>query len=154
MSLKKTVKNLLEEVLKERPDIFILDFSVSENNDIKIVLDGDKGVTIDDIVHFSRQIEHNLDRNEADFALTVSSADITKPFRLKRQFRKNLNRPLKVKTVSGEFEGVLTTVDDKQIVLEYKVREPKKTGKGKITLTKQNNIPFEEIKEAKVILKF
>ncbi len=154
MSLKKTVKNLLEEVLKERPDIFILDFSVSENNDIKIVLDGDKGVTIDDIVHFSRQIEHNLDRNEADFALTVSSVDITKPFRLKRQFRKNLNRPLKVKTVSGEFEGVLTTVDDKQIVLEYKVREPKKNGKGKITLTKQNKIPFEEIKEAKVILKF
>ena len=154
MDLKKRVKELLENALKERPDIFVLDFSVSENNDIKIVLDGDKGVTIDDIVHFSRQIEHNLDRDEADFSLTVSSVDITKPFHLKRQFHKNLNRTVKVKTSSGEHEGLLVAVDNDQIVLENKVREPKKIGKGKVTVVKQNKIPFDEIKEAKVVLKY
>ena len=154
MDLKKRVKELLENALKERPDIFVLDFSVSENNDIKIVLDGDKGVTIDDIVHFSRQIEHNLDRDEADFSLTVSSVDITKPFHLKRQFYKNLNRTVKVKTSSGEHEGLLVAVDNDQIVLENKVREPKKIGKGKVTVVKQKTIPFDEIKEAKVVLKF
>ena len=154
MDFKKRVEELLEDALKERSDIFVLELYISENNDIKIVLDGDNGVTIDDAVFFSRQIEHNLDRDEADFSLTVSSVDITKPFRLKRQFKKNLNRTVKVKTLTGEQEGLLVAVDDDQIVLENKVREPKKTGKGKVTVVKQNNIPFDEIKEAKVVLKF
>ena len=154
MSLENKVNNLLVSGLKDRPDIFVLDFKISENNDINIIIDGDKGVTIDDIVNLSRHIEHNLDREEEDFALTVSSFDITKPFHLKRQFLKNLNRPLKVKTQTGEVEGVLVNVDENQIVLENKVREPKKVGKGKVTVVKQNNIPFDDIKEAKVVLKF
>ena len=154
MSLENKVNNLLVSGLKDRPDIFVLDFKISENNEINIIIDGDKGVTIDDIVNLSRHIEHNLDREEEDFALTVSSFDITKPFHLKRQFLKNLNRPLKVKTQTGEVEGVLVNVDENQIVLENKVREPKKVGKGKVTVVKQNNIPFDDIKEAKVVLKF
>ena len=154
MSLENKVNNLLVSGLKDRPDIFVLDFKISENNDINIIIDGDKGVTIDDIVNLSRHIEHNLDREEEDFALTVSSFDITKPFHLKRQFLKNLNRPLKVKTQTGEVEGVLVNVDENQIVLENKVREPKKVGKGKVTVVKQKNIPFDDIKEAKVVLKF
>ncbi len=154
MSLEDKVNKLLVSGLKDRPDIFVLDYKISENNDINIIIDGDKGVTIDDIVNLSRHIEHNLDREEEDFALTVSSVDITKPFHLKRQFLKNLNRPLKVKTQTGEVEGVLIAVDENQITLENKVREPKKVGKGKVTVVKQNRIPFDEIKEAKVVLKF
>ena len=154
MSLKDKVDDLLVSGLKERPDIFVLNFKISENNDINIIIDGDKGVSIDDIVNLSRHIEHNLDREEEDFALTISSVDVTKPFHLKRQFRKNINRSLKVKTTTGEVKGVLVAVDDDKIMLENKVREPKKVGKGKITVVKQNSIPFDEIKEAKVVLKF
>jgi len=154
MDLKHKVEELINEALEKRPDIFVLDFNISDNNDIHLIIDGDKGVTIDDIVYVSRQIEHNLDRDEADFSLTVSSFDITKPFHLKRQFSKNLNRKIKVKTNEGEKEGVLITVDDEKIVLENKVREPKKIGKGKVTVTKQETIPFDQIKDAKVVLKF
>ena len=154
MTLKEKVTILIENALQDRPDIFMLDLNISENNDIQLVLDGDKGVSIDDIVYFSRQIEHNLDRDDTDFSLTVSSFDITKPFYLKRQYRKNLNRYLKVKTAEGEKQGKLIRMDDDAIVLEYQVREAKKTGKGKITVTKQDRILFENIKEAKVVLKF
>jgi len=154
MNLKHKVEELINEALEKRPDIFVLDFNISDNNDIHLVIDGDKGVTIDDIVFISRQIEHNLDRDEADFSLTVSSVDITKPFHLKRQFVKNLNRKIKVKTNEGEKEGTLITVDDEKIVLENKVREPKKIGKGKVTVTKQETISFDQIKDAKVVLKF
>jgi ribosome maturation factor RimP len=154
MTLKEKITELIEQVLKEKPDIFVMDLNISENNDIHLILDGDKGVNIDDIVYFSRQIEHNLDRDETDFSLTVSSVDITKPFYLKRQYHKNLNRNLKVKTPEGEKQGKLIHIDDDAIVLEYQVREPKKTGKGKITVTKQDRIKFDNIKEAKVVLKF
>jgi len=154
MNLTEKVKQLIENVLKERPDLFLIDFYVSGNNDIQVILDGDQGAGIDDIVHMSRQIEHNLDREQEDFSLTVSSVDVTKPFHLKRQFHKNLNRRIKVKTLEGEKQGQLIAVDDDKIVLERKVREPKKIGKGKTTVIKQDVIPFEQIKEAKVVLKF
>ncbi len=154
MSLNNKVKQLIDRALAQRPDLFLIEFNISEQNDIKIVIDGDNGATIDDIVFMSRQIEHNLDRDEEDFSLTVSSFDITKSFRLKRQFQKNLNRTLKVKTENGEKEGQLILIDNDKIVLEKKIREPKKTGKGKITVIKQDEIPFEQIKEAKVVLKF
>ncbi len=154
MSFKEKVTKLANAALEERPDIFILDFKISENNDINIIIDSDTGATIDDVVFFSRQIEHNLDREETDFSLTVSSFDITKPFHLKRQFHKNLNRKIKVKTETGEKEGLLKSINNTKIILENKVREPKKIGKGKVTVTKQEAIPFETIKEAKVVLKF
>ncbi len=154
MNFKEKVTKLADAALEERPDIFILDFKISENNDINIIIDSDTGATIDDVVFFSRQIEHNLDREETDFSLTVSSFDITKPFHLKRQFHKNLNRKIKVKTETGEKEGLLKSIDSTKIILENKVREPKKIGKGKVTVIKQEAIPFETIKEAKVVLKF
>ncbi len=154
MDFRQKVKTLIEEGLASRQDLYLIDFTISENNDIQVVIDGDKGVTIDDIVKMSRQIEHNLDRDEIDFSLTVSSVDITKPLLVRRQYLKNLNRKLKVKTPEGEKEGTLIQLDDDKIVLEYKVREPKKIGKGKVTVTKQDEITFDEIKEAKVVLNF
>jgi len=154
MDLKQKVEHLIQQALVERPDMYVVDFDISENNDIRIIVDGDKGVTIDDIVWLSRQIEHNLDRDEEDFALTVSSVDITRPFALKRQYHKNLNRNVKIKTEAGEKQGTLVAIDDNHITIEYKVREPKEKGKGKQTVIKQENIAFDDIKEAKVVLKF
>ncbi len=154
MSLRDKVSRLVDAALETRPDIFVINFDISDNNEINLIIDGDKGVTIDDIVYMSRQIEHNLDREEEDFSLTVSSVDITKPFHLRRQYQKNLNRNIKVKTENGEKQGTLVSMDDDKIVLEYKMREPKKIGKGKVTVTKQDVIPFDQIKEAKVVLKF
>ncbi len=154
MSIKEKAKKLLEEALEERPDIFLIDFTISENNDIKLVIDSDTGATVDDIVIISRKIEHNLDREVEDFSLTVSSVDITQPFALLRQFKKNIDRKIKVKTETGEKEGKLVAVEANEILIEYKVREPKPVGKGKVTVIKQDKIAFDDIKEAKVVLKF
>ena len=154
MSIREKAYQLLEEKLKERPDIFLIDFEVTDNNDIEVVLDGDKGVKVQDLIDFSRAIEHNLDRDEEDFSLTVSSFDISKPFNHIRQYKKNLSRNLKVKTEEGEKEGKLIEVDEAGITIEYKTREPKEIGKGKRTVIKQDKIPFEDIKESKVVIKF
>jgi ribosome maturation factor RimP len=154
MIFEEKVTKLIEKSLQERPDIFMIELNISDNNDIHLVLDGDSGVNIDDIVFFSRSIEHNLDREEEDFSLTVSSVDITKPFFLKRQYQKNLNKTIKIKTDEGELKGNLIAIEDEYIILENKIREPKKTGKGKVTVTKQYRIEFDKIKEAKVVLKF
>jgi len=154
MNINTKAKQLLEEALGERPELFLIDFTINEDNDIRVVLDGDFGVKVEDVVFVSRKIEHNLDRDEADFSLKVSSVDITESFSLKRQYVKNIGRKIKVKTETAEIQGQLIEVNDDDIVLEYKVREPKPIGKGKITVTKQDKIAFENIKEAKVVLNF
>jgi ribosome maturation factor RimP len=44
--------------------------------------------------------------------------------------------------------------DDEKITLEWQAREPKKIGKGKETVDKKLEIPYENIKEAIVIISF
>jgi ribosome maturation factor RimP len=151
---KTKVASLLEDALTERPDLFLIDLSVSTDSSIKVIIDGDKGVLVEDCMFISRAIEHNLDREEQDFSLEVMSAGATAPLVHKRQYKKNLERTLKVKTASGKIEGTLTKASDKEITLEWKVREPKPVGKGKITVTKKAEIAFDDIVEAKVMIKF
>ena len=152
--LKNTVEDLLENALKERTDLFLLEMSISEDNRIKIVIDGDNGVNVDDCMFVSRAIEHNLDREEEDFALEVASAGATSPIVNKRQYHKNIGRKLEVKTPSENIEGTLKDVLEEGISLEWKVREPKPVGKGKITVKKEAVVAYNDIVEAKVMIKF
>ncbi len=152
--LKDKVKELLDGALKEDELLFLIDFSITAGNKIKVVLDGDKGVSVQDCMRVSRAIEHNLDREEEDFSLEVASAGAASPMVLPRQFKKSIGRKIQVDILEGSFEGNLTSVTDDGIVLEWKAREPKPIGKGKITVQKKKKIDFSEIKEAKVILKF
>ena len=152
--LKATVEKLLNEALEERNDLFLIDFSVLEDNQIKVVVDGDKGVLVEDCIFISRAIEHNLDREEQDFSLEVTSAGAASPLKHIRQYEKNLGRVLNVKTATDSFEGTITDANENEIILEWKTREPKPVGKGKVTVKKQETIAYKEIKEAIVVIKF
>lgn len=151
---KNTVKDLLDKALEERTDLFLLDMSISDDNKIKIIIDGDHGVVVDDCIFISRAIEHNLDREDVDFALEVASAGATSPIVNKRQFNKNIGRNIEVKTASDKVEAILKKVSDESIFLEWKVREPKPIGKGKVTVKKEAVIAYDDIVEAKVMIKF
>lgn len=151
---KERVKSLLDKALEEHPSLFLIDFTVGGDNNIRVILDGDSGVNLQDCMDISRAIEHNLDREEEDFSLEVTSAGATSPLVLPRQYNKNIGRKLKVRTVSEELEGTLVQTSENSITLEWKAREPKPVGKGKVTVQKKQEIAFSDIQEAKVILKF
>lgn len=151
---KNKVENLLENALKERSDLFLIEFSIEGDNHIKVVVDGDQGVSVEDCMFISRAIEHNLDREEVDFSLEVMSAGATSPLVNKRQYIKNKLRELKVKTTSETIEGVLVNATETDITLEWKAKEPKAIGKGKVLVNKQANIAYQDIVEAKVMIKF
>lgn len=154
MMFKDKVTALLNDALEEDGSLFLIDFSITADNKINVVIDGDQGVTVQDCMKISRAIEHNLDREEEDFSLEVASSGATAPMKLPRQYKKNIGRTLDVKTSTENFEGNLIATSEKGIVLEWKSREPKPIGKGKITVRNKKEIDFSEIKEAKVILKF
>ncbi len=152
--MRERVAELLNEALEQKPELFLIDLTISEANQIRIIIDGDKGVTVQDCIDVSRAIDHNLDREEEDFALEVHSAGVAEPLTMIRQYKKNLGRKLKVLTAEETIEGKLTQVDDEAVTLQWKAREPKPIGKGKVTVEKEAVIPYNDIVEAKVMITF
>ena len=153
--LKNKVEELLQNGLDERQDLFLISMTMGTDNAIKVVIDGDNGVLVEDCMFISRAIEHNLDREEEDFSLEVLSAGATSPLTIPRQYKKNIGRNLEVKTNDNKnIEGQLVEADENTIQLTWKAREPKPIGKGKVTVTKEATIALEDIKEAKVKIKF
>ncbi|HIB47695.1 MAG TPA: ribosome assembly cofactor RimP [Flavobacteriaceae bacterium] len=152
--MRKKVEELLNQALAEMPSLFLIDLSISEANQIRVVLDGDQGVSVQDCIDVSRAIEHNLDREEQDFSLEVHSAGVSEPLSLVRQYKKNIGRNLQVKTAEETIEGELVAVTDDSVTLKWKAREPKPVGKGKVTVQKEAVLPYNDIVEAKVMIKF
>lgn len=152
---RKIVEDLLQSALDERQDLFLIDFTLSGDNAIKIVIDGDNGVLVEDCMFVSRAIEHNIDEEAYEFSLEVLSSGAASPLTLPRQYNKHIGRSLQVTTLdSQKIEGELTDVNEDGVVLKWKAREPKPIGKGKVTVSKEANVTFENIKEAKVKIKF
>ena len=86
--MREKVAHLLEKALEENKSLFLIDLTITEDNQIRVIIDGDHGVTVDDCIAISRAIEHNLDREEVDFSLEVMSAGVSEPLSLPRQFKK------------------------------------------------------------------
>ncbi len=148
------VKKLVDEAILENQELFLIDFKISSENKIMVIVDGDKGLTLKECMRISRHVEHNLDRDTLDFSLEVTSPGATEPLVNKRQYKKNLGRTLKITTETENFEGKLVKTDENEIIIEWKAREPKPIGKGKVTVTKTVVLPYGDIKQAKVKIKF
>ena len=148
------LKDIVDEALALNESLYLIELSISVNNKVQVVVDGDNGVSLSETMRISRAINDNFDREVEDFSLEVGTPDIAHPLKVKRQYIKNLNRILKVKTEEEELEGTLVTADEDKIVLQWKAREPKLVGKGKVTVDKTATLEYTEIKEAKVKILF
>lgn len=154
MISKDRVKELVEERI-EGTDIFIVELNVYEGNKIKVLLDADSGLAIQSCVSVSRNIEHNLDREEEDFELSVSSPGLDNPLKVVRQYKKNVGRSLKVKTLDEtKFEGVLETADEEKIIILERRKERIEGRKKKEWIEERHEIMYDNIKEAKVVISF
>ncbi len=154
MTFKEQVKQLLDAGLAEKPSVFLTDFTITDANKIIITLDGDNGVQLQDCMDISRAIEHNLDREEIDFGLEVASVGVGTPLKMTRQYINNVGRTLIVKVGDETIEALLTAANEDNITLSWEAREPKKIGKGKETVQKNEQISYTNIKEAIVTVTF
>ena len=154
MTFKDQVNELVQVALDSRPDLFLIACKISTDNHISILLDWDEGVNLQSCVEVSRQIEHNLDREQHDFSLEVASAGVGSPLKKTRQYVKNVGRKLRIeRNEAPTIEGTLVDANEEKVTLEWKQREPKPVGKGKVTITKQETLSYQEIVSAKVLVK-
>ncbi|HSH64542.1 MAG TPA: ribosome assembly cofactor RimP [Bacteroidia bacterium] len=154
MITEDLIKRLAEEKLLEGTN-FIVDITVKPGNKITILLDNDKGVSIADCVAMSRHIEFNLDREKDDFELNVMSPGLTEPFKILRQYQKNLGKYVDVITKENKkITGKLLKASAEGIILETKTKERVEGKKAKQEIINNVNLTFNQIKETKVVILF
>ena len=72
-----------------------------------------------------------------------------------RQYKKNVGRKVQVTLTEGEIiEAKMVAADDKLVELEWKSREKKPTGKGKITVVYKRLLEYQNIKQTVVLITF
>lgn len=147
------ITGLLNGVLEEFPDVFVIQVKIKPVNNIKVFVDTDEGISIDTCIRINRKmykaIEGCGEFPEGDFSLEVSSPGVGEPILLNRQYRKNTGRTLSVVLKDERIlEGKLTEATEDGIVLE----EIK--GKGKKQEVILHSLLYEDIKKAVVAIKF
>ena len=150
--LQKT-EQLVAQLLSSEPEYFLIEIKVKPTNNIKVYIDGDKGISIEKCVYFNRLLYKKIDEAglfpQGDFSLELSSPGVDKPLKLHRQYLKNIGRSIEVTFNDGsKQEGKLLQATNEDIILEQI------NGKGKKAQTQQLVIPFSNIKTTTVQIQF
>ncbi|MDN5286268.1 MAG: ribosome assembly cofactor RimP [Mucilaginibacter sp.] len=153
MNIEKRVKELVEEKIADKPNLFLVDVKMHSNGKLIVLIDGDNGLGIDDCVQVSRHVGFHLEEEnviETAYNLEVSSPGIDFPLSSPRQYAKNIGRNLAIKMADGaKREGTLTAITEDAVIIEEKIKE-----KGKKAATVESVIPIDQITETKVLISF
>ncbi len=149
----QTIESLVNEVLKEEPQFFLVSLRIKPTNNVKLYLDGDAGLPIEKCVSFNRKIYKLIEEAhlfpEGEFSLEVSSPGVDEPLKSHRQYTKNIGRMIEVVFLDEtQRTGKLLHVADADFILEETI------GKGKKMTMQQTVIPFEKVKTTTVQLQF
>lgn len=149
------INDWVGELLAAEPEYFLVNAKIKPVNNIKVYLDGDKGINIDKCIRFNRALRAKIDEAgifpEGEFSLEVSSPGIDEPLKSIRQYKKNIGRKVEVTFNDAEkkaIEGKLIVVEDDTILVE------EKTGKGKKLKTEEIKILINDIKKTIVQIEF
>ena len=147
------IEEFVKDFIAESKDLFLVEVKIAPGNKVTVLLDGDKGVTIDDCTAINKAlykfIEENAVFGDSNFSLEVSSFGVDRPLQLLRQYKKNIGRNVEVVMTDGtKKEGTLTKVNNDEIKIEQK------TGKANKMMKQTTTILFNQIKHTTVLITF
>lgn len=144
---KNKIATVVEQYLGGT-DKFLVDVEVSKGNVIDVYVDGDDGLSINECAKISRFIESNFDRDLEDFELRVSSPGLDKPFKLRRQYEKYIDRDIMVVLTDGtKVKGRLKELADDVLTMECAGDKKKKE-------VVVREFSFSDIKMGKPVISF
>lgn len=119
--------------------------SAGKRRVLRVAIDKDGGVTMDDIADATREVSRVLDdtniMGEQPFTLEVSSPGVERPLTLPRHWRRNITRLVKVTLGEGEpVTGRIIGSDDGGAVLDVEGDE--------------RRVEYAEVKRAKIQIEF
>lgn len=151
---KDTINQIVNDYLATT-DYYLVDVSVSTDSRISVEIDSFDGVELDFCIVLSKHIEAQFDREVEDFELEVSSAGLTEPFKVIKQYEKNIGNEVEVLTKKGiKFVGVLSNVTDEQFSISTEKKVLLEGSKRKTTINEETSFLYSEIKHTKYIIRF
>ena len=154
MISKDTIYQVVEKFLLDT-DYFLVDIKVTPDNRVLVEIDSFEGVTIEFCAELNRHIESQIDREIEDYELEVGSAGLTEPFKVLKQYEKNLGNEVETLTKEGKkFNGILKEVRSTDFVIEIEKTEKPEGAKRKIIVNEDLTFPYDEIKTTKYIIRF
>ncbi len=151
---KTALTQFIEQQLEET-DLYLVDIAVTPDNVITVEIDSDSPVDIDECIALSRKIEEAFDREEEDYELEVGSAGITSPFKVVRQYQKNIGNEVEVIARDGrKYTGVLREAgpDSFTIISEEKVK--REGAKRPVVEEVTRTFPYSDVKSTSYLLQF
>lgn len=155
MIQESKVRELVESRI-EGSGIFLVDVVMGKSNDIRVLVDSMEGVKIEQCVELARWLTAELDKEDDNYSLEVSSPGLGAPLVLKQQYEKNIGRDVEVVFLDGKKKkGTLKAVDADGITLD--VTEKMVAGgsqKKKKNVVVSKSFAFKDIKSTKVVVEF
>ena len=146
MSEMNKITQIIENYLSS--DFILMD--ISENtrgNFIRVVIDGERPVTLDDTTNLSKKLRNDdeLDIRYPDgFRLEVTTPGLDKALESPFQFRKNIDRKLKITVSNGDgtqtITGTLIDANDTCVYIKESGQE--------------FSLRYDQINSAKVLISF
>ncbi|MBQ8169862.1 MAG: ribosome assembly cofactor RimP [Bacteroidales bacterium] len=135
---------------------FIVDVSVSKDNDIVLTIESENGkIELDDCVSLSRFFETKFDREVEDYSLTVSSAGLDQPFKVLRQYLKAIGTKVEVSFKGGKkMVALLEAADEESITLKYSVKEAVEGKKKKELVEHVDRFTMDQVNTVKPFIEF
>jgi len=154
MISKNTIIQIVENYLTDTA-YYLVDVKITPDNRISIEIDSFDGVSLEFCAELNRHIESQFDREVEDFELEVSSAGLTEPFKVVKQYEKNIGNEVETLTKTGKkFTGILTEVGENEFVLQIERTEKPEGAKRKMIVQENVTFNYEDIKTTKYIIRF
>lgn len=150
---KEQIKAIAEQYIED--PMFLVDAVVNPGNIIVVEIDSDDSISIDDCIKLSRSIESQLDRDAEDFELEVGSAGITAPFKLPRQYKKNIGNEVEVLSKAGQkLSGILKNATETDFTLTITKKVKAEGAKKKTEVDEDLVFEYDEVKHTKYLIRF
>jgi len=154
MILKSAIVQIVENFLVDT-NYYLVDVKVTPDNRISVEIDSFEGVSLEFCAQLNRHVESQFDREVEDFELEVSSAGLTEPFKVVKQYEKNIGNEVETLTKGGKkLTGILTEVRETEFVLQIEKTEKLEGAKRKTTVIEDVTFAYEDIKYTKYIIRF
>ena len=135
---------------------FIVDVSVSKDNDIVLTIESENGkIELDDCVSLSRFFETKFDREQEDYSLTVSSAGLDQPFKVLKQYLKAVGSKVEVQLKGGKkMVALLEAADEESITLKYSAKEAVEGKKKKELVEHVDRFTMDQVNAVRPFIEF
>ncbi len=154
MIVKDTVIQIVEQFIS-KTEYYLIDVNITPDNRISVEIDSFNGVSIDFCAELNHFISSQIDRETEDYELQVSSAGLTEPFKVLKQYEKNIGNEVEVLTKAGKkFSGILKEANEISFVLTIEKTEKPEGSKRKIVTEDEIAFLYQDIKTTKYIIRF